>query len=238
MKRNFKFLIIQLCAITAIVFILFFSLSWIILHIQSPQNSFKEAMGLTLSFLGPISTIFASIIAVYLFNDWKDQHNKEVQNEFALNVYNQFGLFEKAIFHAETTINELEFLATQQPQPGPKAFTFINLINSGDRTLNKNRKQHNEFQNELTILQNEFNYLLDKYRYYCIVTNQITEARNITIFLCSLLSNIDDENKTRDECNDYKDIIALKSETMLGYKNLRDTVFDLIIFDILKTLQV
>lgn len=73
-----KLTVIQLSVIVAIMTILFFSFNWIIIHIQEPKESFKESMDLTISFLGPISTIFASILATYLFNDWKEQHNKTV----------------------------------------------------------------------------------------------------------------------------------------------------------------
>lgn len=75
---KFKILIFQLCVIVLLIAILFFSMTWIIIYWQNPQNSFKEAMSLTLSFLGPLSTIFAAIVATFLFNDWKEQHNMTI----------------------------------------------------------------------------------------------------------------------------------------------------------------
>lgn len=87
---KFKIQLFQGCTIILLLFFFFFSSSWIVVHIQDPENSFKAAMELTISFLGPISTIFAAIIATFLFNDWKDQHKanfyvnecKEIINEY------------------------------------------------------------------------------------------------------------------------------------------------------------
>ena len=85
---KFKLLIIQLCVIVFILAILFFSVTWINIHLQNRIDSFKEAMVLTISFLGPVSTIFAAIVATFLFNDWKEQHNKTVIANEAKTAFN------------------------------------------------------------------------------------------------------------------------------------------------------
>ncbi|HFD2153031.1 TPA: hypothetical protein ACF2EP_001174, partial [Acinetobacter baumannii] len=33
------------------------------------------------------ATLFAALIAISLFNDWKDQHNKQVNSEFIMKFY-------------------------------------------------------------------------------------------------------------------------------------------------------
>ncbi len=49
------------------------------------------------------SKLFAALIAISLFNDWKELHNKQVQNDFSLKTYNQFKKFELALFKANDT---------------------------------------------------------------------------------------------------------------------------------------
>jgi hypothetical protein len=42
------------------------------------------------SILSSIATFFAAYIAVALFNDWKEQHNKQVENQLILTLVNDF----------------------------------------------------------------------------------------------------------------------------------------------------
>lgn len=36
------------------------------------------------------TTIATALIAIALFSDWKEEHNKQVENEFGLKTYNAF----------------------------------------------------------------------------------------------------------------------------------------------------
>lgn len=41
-------------------------------------------------YLSAFATLIAAMVAAYLFNDWKEQHNKEVLNKFRLNIYDLY----------------------------------------------------------------------------------------------------------------------------------------------------
>ncbi len=116
---KFKLLIFQLCVIVLILAILFFSITWITIHLQAIKDFFKEAIDLTISFLGPVSTIFAAIIATYLFNDWKEQHNKTV-------IANEAKIAFKLICNERHFINDLIRELPNFINQKPKVFFTVN----------------------------------------------------------------------------------------------------------------
>lgn len=92
---KFKLLSLQLIVGLIIISILFFSITWMFLHIQDPKNSFNQAMTLLVSFLGPLSTVFAALVATYLFNDWKDQQRHQNSLEFAKITLDSYKVFDR-----------------------------------------------------------------------------------------------------------------------------------------------
>lgn len=62
------------------------------------------------SILGACAAFFAAFVAAYLFNDWKEQHNKQVTNTLALQAYDEFSKFEKNTLELATYISDLEIL--------------------------------------------------------------------------------------------------------------------------------
>lgn len=61
----------QVCIVVFLISTLFFFLSWVLIHFQNPANSLKEAISLTITLLGPLTTLAAAAIAVLLFTDWR-----------------------------------------------------------------------------------------------------------------------------------------------------------------------
>ncbi len=57
-------------------------------------NSLKDALSMTASFFGGIATLVAAYIATQLFNDWKEQHDKQIDNKFIMDVINAFEVFD------------------------------------------------------------------------------------------------------------------------------------------------
>lgn len=68
----------QLCMIGVITFFLFFCFTWIVIYYQTPTTSFKDAMGLSLTFLGSVTTVLTAIFAAYLFTDWRKVKQYEI----------------------------------------------------------------------------------------------------------------------------------------------------------------
>ncbi|MDC4625994.1 hypothetical protein OHV62_07370 [Acinetobacter baumannii] len=56
------------------------------------------------------TTLFAALIAISLFNDWKEQHNKQVTNTLALQAYDVFSAFEKNILEFASFLSDIEGL--------------------------------------------------------------------------------------------------------------------------------
>ncbi|MDV7388348.1 hypothetical protein R4446_11855 [Acinetobacter baumannii] len=73
----------------------------------STSADFISAFG---SILGACAAFFAAFVAAYLFNDWKEQHNKQVTNTLALQAYDEFSKFEKNTLELATYISDLEIL--------------------------------------------------------------------------------------------------------------------------------
>lgn len=74
-----------------IISILFLMITfWIFYTYSNSPTSAKDALSTTASFFGGVATLWAACIAAYLFHDWKDQHNKNIQNNLILEVITNF----------------------------------------------------------------------------------------------------------------------------------------------------
>lgn len=87
----------------AIAFLTYFTLKYWLNNSADNISAFG-------SILGAVGAFFAAFIATYLFNDWKDQHNKQVQNTFAIQVFDSFSIFEKNILEYSLFISHLQEL--------------------------------------------------------------------------------------------------------------------------------
>lgn len=67
----------------AIIISLFFTLSlfWIFYEYSRSLNSAKDAINTLGGYFGGIATLWAAIIAAYLFNDWKDESQYKLINQ-------------------------------------------------------------------------------------------------------------------------------------------------------------
>ncbi|WP_227602347.1 MULTISPECIES: hypothetical protein [unclassified Acinetobacter] len=61
------------------------------------EDPLKEAWTLSIALLSALTTIGAAIIAAYLFNDWKIQHNKSVEVQIALKMIDKFDIFDEEL---------------------------------------------------------------------------------------------------------------------------------------------
>lgn len=53
----------------------------------SGPDAMKDALSTTGSYFGAVATLGTAIIAAFLFNDWKEQHNKNIDSQFCMKVY-------------------------------------------------------------------------------------------------------------------------------------------------------
>ena len=54
------------------------------------EGQLKETLTITIGVFGGSATLGAAFIAANLFNDWKEQHNKQVENQLILTIVNNF----------------------------------------------------------------------------------------------------------------------------------------------------
>ncbi|MDS7927498.1 hypothetical protein [Acinetobacter sp. V115_6] len=109
------------------------------------------------------STLAAALIAIALFSDWKELHNKQVQNDFALKTYNQFKKFELSLFKANDTFSGLS-----------------NIIDwHSDMELQLDAPEVKEKRNDMNLMfsqiheaEYEFKNFMSQLVDYCVVTNQ------------------------------------------------------------------
>ncbi|RZG71927.1 hypothetical protein EXU29_12450 [Acinetobacter wuhouensis] len=89
----------------------------------------KDALSVTASFFGGFATLTAAFIGSKLFNDWRDQHNKQVNSDFIMKFYdNLFEMKATAISVVGYFIDYLNLETLEQRQE-----QYENLINHNKR---------------------------------------------------------------------------------------------------------
>ena len=199
-----------------------FTKSWVYAY-----ELLRDALTLTAYFLAPVA-------AFVLFSNWREQHNKQIANEFALKVFNQFEALEQAIQKASFILIELENLMPIESRNGfdpgyrPLRIDDEIFLNNSDLILS--------FPLKLQSVDEEFNLLVDKMRYFGIVVNQLEHVGVIIKITMREFKKIyeDDFNESYSE---YLQLIEHYSDRLKKYEQLRGTISELIIHDILDQLK-
>ena len=74
-----------------------FTITAILYFNWGDKAAISGALSTTGSFFGGFATLGAAIIAAHLFNDWRVQHNKEMEIQFISKVMESFNLFDLKI---------------------------------------------------------------------------------------------------------------------------------------------
>lgn len=90
--------------------VLSFFIVWIGFPANNPQDSFKDALSFTGSLFGGLATFGAAIIAAYLFNDWRDQHNKDIENQFIKSIIDSFNILDYKAAQIDIKFNNFKIL--------------------------------------------------------------------------------------------------------------------------------
>lgn len=86
-----------------------FAFTWIIFDFQKSSNSLKDTWTIITSLFSGITTLLAAYIATLLFNDWKEQHNKQILAFEAKKLHLDLSEFMKVIAEFETTKLNIDF---------------------------------------------------------------------------------------------------------------------------------
>lgn len=102
--------------------------------VLNKSDAYISAFG---SILSAIATFSASFVAIYLFNDWKDQHNKTVLAHEAKEVHKKFNQFPLTIIEYFLVANDMtdmqnnsdELLASFEKVINSNQLLVVDLIN-------------------------------------------------------------------------------------------------------------
>jgi|GEM_PF-2702973 len=195
---------------------------------EKTYNLLTNSLTLTAYFLGPVA-------AFVLFSDWREQHNKQVRNEFALKVFRQFELFEKSIQEACLINIEMDNLVPDECREyfnGDRLPIYLN-----DRIFKDNNNLILSFIYKIRESQELFNVLLDDIRYFGIVSSNIKEIASIASVLLVKFQEVSISDEENDSYSEYLHLLEINSRKLNGYYELRNEVSDLLITDLLKTLN-
>lgn len=173
------------------------------------------------------ATLIAALIAISLFNDWKELHNKQVQNDFALKTYNQFKKFELALFKANDTFSNLSNIIDW--------FNEIELPLDDSKVVEK-RNEMNLMFSQVHEAENEFMNFMSQLVDYCVVTNQ---EDKFLIIQKDLYRQFFKFYKNEDELSysSYNQFWKNYSDLFDEYLSLRKNTYKKVIKDILDKLQ-
>jgi hypothetical protein len=78
---------ISILIIGLVLLFLFFSILGILYFYWGDAKAVQDSLSTTGGIFGAIATLAAASIAAYLFNDWKEQHNKTILAPEAIEIY-------------------------------------------------------------------------------------------------------------------------------------------------------
>lgn len=198
------------------------------LELNEIYDLLKDGFAITAAFLAPVA-------AFILFSDWREQHNKQVRNEFALKVFNQFELFEKTIQEISIIYIEMDNLVPEESRDRYDGdYRPIYLY---DEFFKDNGDLIVAFFNKIRETQEVFNTLLDSIRYFGIVANRSEEIAEIAITLIARFQEISISDEEEESYSEYLQLLEISSRKVDGYFSLRDDVSNLIITNLLMTLK-
>ncbi|WP_288421043.1 hypothetical protein [uncultured Acinetobacter sp.] len=166
MKKETKIFLIYTCVyIISISILVFFSTLWLYSY-NNINDALKESWTIAFSCISALTTIGAAIIAAYLFNDWRDQHNKQVQNSLALQVFSAFSIFEKNLREFSLYLSHLENLRSSYDN---YEMTW-DLINRNEEIIYIRNIQSKKDEMDLN-----FYALIDQLRNFYVFSNDLKQ---------------------------------------------------------------
>ncbi|MGE8607756.1 MAG: hypothetical protein ACN6OA_04090 [Acinetobacter baumannii] len=93
-----KNVVVFSCSVAALILtILLFCILGILFFYWGDYAAVKDSLSTIGGIFGGITTIGAAVIAAYLFNDWKIQHNKSIEVQLSLLMIEKFEIFDEQI---------------------------------------------------------------------------------------------------------------------------------------------
>lgn len=193
------------------------------------KNVFQASAELISAFgsvLGASATFFAAIVAAYLFNDWRDQHNKSIANQFALDSYKSYSEVDGSLMSCAHKVDLL-----------------VSSIQDDNYEITLHTPRYTECQPSIIQIIDEFNLTklqlikyFDKLRAFAAVTgktDQFREYFNQYVILHTEINNIN-INKY-DSVQDFISIIRVPMDKTSDLSNI---IYNTSVKELLESLQV
>lgn len=105
---DIKSLVSNVIAICILILLFLLAFTWIFFDFYKTSSSLKDSLSIVGSLFGGIATLAAAYIASKLFNDWKEQHNKNIEAQLCMKAFDYIQGFEFELIDIERfTINYL-----------------------------------------------------------------------------------------------------------------------------------
>ena len=102
------------------------------------------------SVLGGVGTLFAGFVAIYLFNDWREQHNKNIESQLCMKTFDYIQGFEFELIDIER-------------------FTILYLVNPNKSLLHKkfnnNLERLNIIADKSSVVLSDLGFFIPKKEY-------------------------------------------------------------------------
>lgn len=137
----------------------------------SGPNAMSDALSTTGSYFGAVTTLGTAVIAAYLFNDWKEQHNKNIDSQFCMKIYDFIDFANIELIAISGFLSDYHTLGDQQ-----KINVRQGLIEHGRRLLS--------LKDTSLIKLSNLGYFIDKQEYELRYKPQIIKIdQNLDIYL-------------------------------------------------------
>lgn len=163
-KRETAVVLISTAVAIGIITILAFFIVWICFPANSPQDSFKDALGFASGLFGGLTTFGSAIIATKLFNDWRVEKNYDLENQYLSNIV--IGLRD---IHAE--LLEMQYCSKRIKETNDKLISYSYYINRPRLDI---QSAINKLKADVEI----YSMLMDDNELFILLDNLLTDCKS------------------------------------------------------------
>lgn len=186
----------------------------------------KDSLSIISGIFGGLATLGAALIAANLFNDWRDQHNKSVKNQFSIETYNKFSEFEQSITLCTFEVEKLKASISDAEYSIPTdTLRYLECLPLIEEIFTK-----------IKLVKLNFSDYLSKQRAYGAVTGQVEKTKeNLKIYL-EEFNNINKNDPSN--IDDVQTLVKEVTQETIKYSELSTKIYISSIQEMLIQLRV
>ncbi|RIL13089.1 hypothetical protein CYQ93_21075 [Acinetobacter baumannii] len=190
----------------------------------------KDSLSTISGIFGGLTTLGTAVVAAHLFNDWRDQHNKSVFNEYARKVLDSYDRLSISILDFQLKHSDLE----------ADLFPFLVSIQLQDKTYEE------EYQSKIEIIKGNANTIKTNFKffirnlkhYHLLIEESKSSEIKIKVLEDSFEKITDITNYSMIPTNELAEFNNLCGKAYEEYFRLQNLIDDNEIYKILKSLKV